>query len=182
MTIPFLDLQAAYRELQDELDAAYRRVMASGWYILGEEEERFEADWAAYCGAVTTHDAELAARLRRLRNYGSEVKYVHEVQGYNSRLDPVQAAFLGVKLRHLDAWNDRRRALAAAYLAGLADVGLTLPMVPPLAAASHPIASRLASEVLSLPMGPHLTATAVAEVIGQVRATCCSTPGLAPSA
>ena len=52
MTIPFLDLQAAYRELQDELDAAYRRVMASGWYILGEEVERFEADRAAYCGAA----------------------------------------------------------------------------------------------------------------------------------
>jgi len=417
MPIPFLDLQATYQELQADLDAAYRRVMASGWYILGEEVERFEADWAAYCGAahgigvasgldalhlalracdigpgdevivpthtfiatwlavtqagatpvpvepdartynldpariaaaitprtrallpvhlygqpadldpilaiarrhglrviedaaqahgarykgrrlgahgdavawsfypgknlgafgdggaVTTHDAELAARLRRLRNYGSDRKYVHEVPGYNSRLDPLQAAFLGVKLRHLDAWNDRRRALAAAYLTGLADVGLgdtgpvdagpndtarvdagpndtrlveagpddttgvdadltdtpppatglTLPAVPPwaepvwhlfvirhpqrdalqrhltaagigtlihypqpphqqpayagtpLAAASHPLASRLVSEVLSLSMGPHLTATAVAEVIDQVRAACLS--------
>ncbi len=269
MPIPFLDLQATYQELQADLDAAYRRVMASGWYILGEEVERFEADWATYCGAahgigvasgldalhlalracdigpgdevivpthtfiatwlavtqagatpvpvepdertynldparieaaitprtralipvhlygqpadldpilaiacrhglrviedaaqahgarykgrrlgahgdavawsfypgknlgafgdggaITTNDAELAARLRRLRNYGSDRKYVHEVQGYNSRLDPLQAAFLGVKLRHLDAWNDRRRALAAAYLTGLADAGL----------------------------------------------------------
>ncbi|NCC37710.1 MAG: hypothetical protein EOM24_37730 [Chloroflexia bacterium] len=52
MTIPFLDLQAAYLELKDELDAAYQRVMTSGWYILGPEVEAFENDFAAYCEAA----------------------------------------------------------------------------------------------------------------------------------
>ena len=50
MKIPFLDLQAAYLELQEELDAACRRVMSSGWYILGQEVEAFESEFAAYCG------------------------------------------------------------------------------------------------------------------------------------
>jgi dTDP-4-amino-4,6-dideoxygalactose transaminase len=164
-------------------------------------------------GAVTTNDPELADRLRVLRNYGSRVKYINEVQGYNSRLDPLQAAFLAVKLRHLDAWNDRRRAIAATYLEGLADTGLTLPQVPvwadpvwhlfvvrhpqrdglqrqlseagigtlihyPIpphrqqayaeagqAADSLPLAARMAAEVLSLPMGPQLSAPAVDRVV-----------------
>lgn len=78
-------------------------------------------------GAVTTNDAELAATLRTLRNYGSKKKYVHEVQGGNSRLDPIQAAVLRVKLAHLDAWNERRRELAAAYGSALGSVeGLEL--------------------------------------------------------
>ena len=63
-------------------------------------------------GAVTTNDAQLADRIRVLRNYGSRVKYVNEVQGYNSRLDPLQAAILRVKLAHLDEWNARRSAIA----------------------------------------------------------------------
>ena len=50
MKIPFLDLQAAYHELQEELDAACRRVMSSGWYILGQEVEAFESEFASYCG------------------------------------------------------------------------------------------------------------------------------------
>ena len=61
---------------------------------------------------------------------GAGVKYWNEVKGFNSRLDPLQAAMLRVKLRHLDDWNDRRKALAAQYLAGLADSGLALPAVP----------------------------------------------------
>lgn len=81
-------------------------------------------------GAVTTNDAQLADRIRVLRNYGSRVKYVNEVQGYNSRLDPLQAAILRVKLAHLDDWNVRRSAIAARYQQGLADCGLTLPFVP----------------------------------------------------
>jgi dTDP-4-amino-4,6-dideoxygalactose transaminase len=80
-------------------------------------------------GAVTTNDPHIADRLRVLRNYGSRVKYVNEVQGYNSRLDPLQAAILRVKLAHLDAWNARRSAIAARYQQGLAGCGLTLPHV-----------------------------------------------------
>lgn len=275
MNIPFLDLGAAYRELQAEIDAAVARSLASGYYIGGPEVEAFEDEFAAYCGAahavgvangldalhlalramdvgpgdevivpsntyiatwlavsqcgatpvpvepdertfnidptrieaaitprtkvilpvhlygqpadmdailaiarkhglrvledgaqahgarykglrlgahgdavawsfypgknlgamgdggaVTTNDAQLADRIRVLRNYGSRVKYVNEVQGYNSRLDPLQAAILRVKLANLDAWNARRSVIAARYQLGLADCGLTLPHVP----------------------------------------------------
>jgi dTDP-4-amino-4,6-dideoxygalactose transaminase len=81
-------------------------------------------------GAVTTNDAEIADRIRVLRNYGSRVKYVNEVQGYNSRLDPLQAAILRVKLAHLDEWNGRRVAIANLYQNALAGCGLNLPYVP----------------------------------------------------
>lgn len=66
-------------------------------------------------GAVTTRDPALADKIRLLRNYGSTVKNVNDVKGYNSRLDPLQAAILSVKLRHLDKWQERRRAIAALY-------------------------------------------------------------------
>ncbi|MDP3190358.1 DegT/DnrJ/EryC1/StrS aminotransferase family protein [Rhodoferax sp.] len=282
MSVPFLDLGAAYRELQPEIDAAVARVLASGYYIGGPEVEQFETDYATYCGvthaigvangldalhlvlramdvgpgdevivpsntyiatwlavsqcgatpvpvepdartynidpalieaavtprtkvilpvhlygqpadmdsilavarkhglrvledgaqahgarykgqrlgahgdavawsfypgknlgamgdggAVTTNDAQLADRIQVLRNYGSRVKYVNEVQGYNSRLDPLQAAVLRVKLSHLDEWNTRRKAIAARYQAVIASEALqstpfpiTLPHVP----------------------------------------------------
>ena len=83
-------------------------------------------------GAITTNDAVLADKVRMLRNYGSRVKYYNEVKGFNSRLDPLQAAFLGVKLRHLDEWNARRRIIVRQYLAGLSHVpDLIVPYVPP---------------------------------------------------
>lgn len=85
-------------------------------------------------GAITTNDADLAARVAMLRNYGSREKYVNEVAGVNSRLDPVQAAVLRVKLKVLDDWTERRRAIAAQYLEGLKDSGLILPHVPAWAA------------------------------------------------
>lgn len=275
--IPFLDLKAAYLELQPQLDEAYHRLMNSGWYILGEEVEAFEAEFAAYCGvkhcvsvgnglealhlvlraygigpgdevivpsntyiatwlavsyagavpvpvepdiatcnldpdliadaitprtkailpvhlygqpaamdsinelarnrglkviedaaqahgascggvlagalgdaagfsfypgknlgaygdagAVTTNDAELADRVRVLRNYGSRIKYQNEVKGYNSRLDPIQAAFLRVRLKVVDEWNGRRSRIAAIYHQELSGIqGLILPHVPP---------------------------------------------------
>jgi dTDP-4-amino-4,6-dideoxygalactose transaminase len=81
-------------------------------------------------GAITTNDDGLADKVRVLRNYGSKQRYVNEVQGYNSRLDPVQAAVLRVKLRHLPAWNLRRAKIAARYSSELANCGLTLPVVP----------------------------------------------------
>ncbi|CAN7739208.1 DegT/DnrJ/EryC1/StrS family aminotransferase [Pseudorhodoferax sp. LjRoot39] len=168
-------------------------------------------------GAVTTDDAALAERLRALRNYGSQTKYVSDMQGGNHRMDPVQAAALRVKLRHLDAWNARRVRIAATYSEGLADSGLALPAVPDwadpvwhlyvvrtpqrqalqqrlaaegvetlihypiaphrqkayagmgLGLGSLPVAERLAEQVLSLPIGPQMTADQVAAVLQAVR-------------
>ena len=164
-------------------------------------------------GAVTTNDPEIADRIRVLRNYGSRVKYVNEVRGFNSRLDPLQAAVLRVKLESLDDWNARRKRLAAMYLETLDSGSLTLPFVPDYAdpvwhlfvvryakrealqqrlneagigtmihypipphcqqayselgikAGALPIAETMASEVLSLPIGPHLSPEFASEVI-----------------
>jgi dTDP-4-amino-4,6-dideoxygalactose transaminase len=276
MRVPFLEIKPGYDELRREFDAAYHRVMDSGWYLLGTELEQFEAEFANYCqadfcvglanglealhlilkaydigagdevivpsntyiatwlavthagatpvpvepdpetfnmaperieaaitsktkavmpvhlygqpadmdpilsiarkhglkviednaqaqgarykgrrtgslgdaaatsfypgknigafgdaGAVTTNDAELADRVRTLRNYGSKKKYHNDCQGYNSRMDELQAAFLRVKLRRLDEWNLRRRAVAVRYLSELGGTAaLKLPFVP----------------------------------------------------
>ncbi|MDF1776195.1 MAG: DegT/DnrJ/EryC1/StrS family aminotransferase [Rhizobiaceae bacterium] len=81
-------------------------------------------------GAITTSRPDLADKVQMLRNYGSRVKYVNEVQGVNSRLDPIQAAVLRVKLKYLDDWTDRRRTIADLYTKGLKDSGLILPHVP----------------------------------------------------
>ncbi|HLM01516.1 MAG TPA: DegT/DnrJ/EryC1/StrS family aminotransferase, partial [Pyrinomonadaceae bacterium] len=81
-------------------------------------------------GAVVTSDDELADAVRLLRNYGSRVKYHNEVKGFNSRLDPLQAAFLSVKLRHLDDWNARRRKIARKYIEALSDCSkIVLPVL-----------------------------------------------------
>lgn len=267
MTLPFLDLSNMHGELRDELDDAYRRVIDSGWFVLGKEVESFESEFAAYCeaehcvgvgngldaislilkamdigegdevivptntfiatwlavkecgaipkpvepkqnsfnidpaqieqainsktkaiiavhlyghpadmdninsvakkynlkviedaaqahgaryegkkvgsladaaafsfypgknlgalgdgGAVVTNNAELTAKIRSLRNYGSPQKYFHDDIGVNSRLDEMQAAFLRVKLKYLDDWNQQRRLLADYYLTELADL------------------------------------------------------------
>lgn len=169
-------------------------------------------------GAITTDDAELAQRIRLLRNYGSEVKYVNALRGYNSRLDPLQAAVLKVKLKHLDRWNAHRAKIAAVYDRGLAGAGLILPHVPEWADPvwhvyvvrhprreelrsklekqgigtlihypippheqvayrdhhwppdSLPLAKRLAEEVLSIPMGTHVTEAAAGAVVAAIRA------------
>ena len=168
-------------------------------------------------GALTTDDAALAERVRALRNYGSQQKYVSDVQGGNQRLDPVQAAALRVKLKALPRWNARRAEIAARYLKDLTGTELGLPEVPqwatpvwhlfvvrtphrdalqkhlgeagvetlvhyPIAphmqkAYAHagyrlgqfPIAERLAAQVLSLPMGPHLTDAQQGYVIDTIR-------------
>ncbi|MFO1150479.1 MAG: DegT/DnrJ/EryC1/StrS family aminotransferase [Alsobacter sp.] len=167
-------------------------------------------------GAVTTRSADLAERLRMLRNYGSSERYVNDVIGYNSRLDPMQAAILAAKLPHLDEWNERRRSIARLYAQRLEGTGLALPTTPsfadpvwhlyvvrhprrdalqkalagrgvgtlihypipphrqsayagsPHSARSLPVAEAMASQVLSLPMGPHLSlqdASAVADAL-----------------
>lgn len=73
-------------------------------------------------GAVTTDAPEIADKVRMLRNYGSKVKYHNEVKGYNRRIDSMQAAFLAVKLKYLDEWNERRRKIAARYLEKLSGI------------------------------------------------------------
>lgn len=79
-------------------------------------------------GAITTNDKVIARKVKLLRNYGSEQKYHNLVPGYNSRLDEIQAAFLSVKLPHLDNANEKRRAIAAVYSGRLAGIdGLVLP-------------------------------------------------------
>lgn len=168
-------------------------------------------------GAITTNDAALAERVALLRNYGSLQKYVNEEAGVNSRLDPIQAAVLRVKLGVLDEWTERRRAMAAAYTKGLAESGVILPHVPDWAdPAWHlyvvhtsdrealqdrmteagvgtlihypipphmqkayadmeimpealPIARDLASDVLSLPMGPQLSLDQVQDVVNALK-------------
>ena len=82
-------------------------------------------------GAITTDDDALAERVRMLRNYGSRVKYHHDLPGLNSRLDSLQAGVLRIKLQHLDEWNERRRAVAELYVRRLDDIeGLVLPVAP----------------------------------------------------
>jgi dTDP-4-amino-4,6-dideoxygalactose transaminase len=88
-------------------------------------------------GALVTNDAELAERVKALREHGQRAKYEHELEGYTSRLDTIQAIVLLRKLRLLDSWNAERQAVAAYYLEHLAGVGdLELPPVP---AGSSPV-------------------------------------------
>jgi dTDP-4-amino-4,6-dideoxygalactose transaminase len=179
-------------------------------------------------GAVTTSDAAVAERIGVLRNYGSRVKYVNEVQGVNSRLDEVQAATLSVKLRHLDEWNARREAIARRYDAAFADGPLATPRVAPwaesawhlyvvraperdalqaelrrrgvetiihypipphlqqaygelgFAAGDFPISEAIHREVLSLPLGPHLSDDDVQHVIEATREAAEVCAGAAP--
>jgi dTDP-4-amino-4,6-dideoxygalactose transaminase len=168
-------------------------------------------------GAVTTNDAELAEKVRVLCNYGSRVKYHNQVKGFNSRLDELQAAFLREKLKKLDEWNKRRKAIAAAYLNALLDSEIVLPFVPEwadsvwhlfvvrsrqrdalqahlaaqgvgtmihypipphlqpayselgLKRGSLPIAEAIHREVVSLPMGPHLSSDQQKQVIAALQ-------------
>ncbi len=174
-------------------------------------------------GAVTTDNDELAASVRMIGNYGANRKYHHDVAGVNSRLDPMQAAVLRVKLARLEAWNEQRRAIAARYMQHITASGVTLPQrmqatssasgvcqsavwhifpvlsedrdalsarleragvatlihypVLPVASGAYAQpgshrsegemrhAARAANEELSLPIGPHMTAAQVDEVI-----------------
>jgi len=78
-------------------------------------------------GAVTTDDEQVARRIKMLREHGQARKYYHDLEGYNGRLDAIQAGFLRVKLRHLDAWNAQRRTAAQVYgelLSGLGSVSI----------------------------------------------------------
>lgn len=81
-------------------------------------------------GAVVTDDRKLADKIRALGNYGSDCKYHHIYQGYNSRLDELQAAFLAVKLQHLEKMNAERRRIAQRYLTEIKNEKVILPAVP----------------------------------------------------
>jgi len=82
-------------------------------------------------GAVVTNNDNLADSIRLFRNYGSKEKYYNEIRGFNSRLDPLQAGVLRVKLKYLDEWNHRRDLVAARYLNELSEVkDLILPSIP----------------------------------------------------
>lgn len=114
-------------------------------------------------GAVTTDDAELAGRVRALRDHGQTAKHVHTRVGWNARLDALQCAALSVKLPHLDAWNDARARAARVYLAGLTDTELTLPVeragvrhVWHLFVVRHPERDRLAAELAGRDIGTGL--------------------------
>ena len=348
--VPFLDLNATYKELEEEINKSFRKVMDSGYYILGDEVEAFEEEYAEYCdstfcvgvangleaislallacdikpgdevivpsntyiatwlgvtnigaipipvepnektynidvslikgaisprtkaiipvhlygqpadmesilkiakennlkviedgaqahgskikdkkigshgdavawsfypgknlgafgdgGAVTTNSPEIMKKIKILRNYGSKVKYINDEQGFNSRLDPLQAAFLRVKLNYLDLWNERRSKIAYKYLNEIKQNQIALPHheswsnpvwhlfvvrvsnrnnfqkhlndsgigtlihypIPPhkqkaysnlgIDSNIYPIANKLADEVISIPIGPHLT-------------------------
>ena len=175
---------------------------------------------AGDAGAVTTDDLDLAAKVRLIANHGSQRKYVHEIAGFNSRLDTIQAAVLRHKLRRLEGWNSRRREIAATYHEALADLEkLRLPLtlegnvhawhlyvvrVPdrdgvlaalhdrgigagihypyplhltaafadlPWGEGAFPVAERAASEIVSLPMYPHLQDEQLQRVVHAVRET-----------
>jgi len=172
-------------------------------------------------GAITTSDAELARRLRSLRNWGAAVKYEHRDKGWNSRLDTIQAALLRVKLRHLERWNAARARAADWYRERLAELPgvvslakapwtgthahhLFVVRIPGLqdrntllsrlaaagveagvhypravhqqpayaelgATGSFPVAERLCTEVISLPMFPEITEAQVDHVVSTLR-------------
>lgn len=92
-------------------------------------------------GCVTTHDPQIATRIRKLRNHGSERRYYHEEIGWNSRLDAMQAAVLRVKMKYIDQWNTRRRELAANYDRLFDEAGLSVarPETASLSASDCPV-------------------------------------------
>ena len=168
-------------------------------------------------GAITTNEERLAQKARMLRDHGQSKKYYHDMEGYNGRLDSIQAGFLTVKLRYLAEWNNKRQVAAHKYdqlfspvdgviapycpdwaqaiyhlyvirvqdRAGLqkhlaeakVDTGIHYPVPLHLQKAYHglgyqqgdlPIAERAASEIVSLPMYPHLTAEQQSRVVDEV--------------
>ena len=169
-------------------------------------------------GAAVTNDPEFARTMRLLRSWGEERRYEHVLQGFNYRMDGIQGAILRVKLRHLEAWTEARRARAADYRNAFAGSDVVVPVEKPgcrhvyhvyavrlrnrdltrkqlqakgiqtgvhypipvhlqpaysdlgYKAGDFPVAERIASEVLSLPMFPEMTTEQVAEVADAVMA------------
>jgi dTDP-4-amino-4,6-dideoxygalactose transaminase len=94
-------------------------------------------------GAVTTDRADIATRIRQLRDHGSPSKYHHTEIGWNERMDGIQGAVLGVKLPHLDEWNARRRQLADRYRAGMPAGARPMAVVPDTESAMHLFVTRV---------------------------------------
>jgi dTDP-4-amino-4,6-dideoxygalactose transaminase len=101
-------------------------------------------------GMVVTNDADIANIVRALGNYGSEQKYVNKFMGVNSRLDEMQASLLFAKLPHLDAWNERRRQVAARYCREIMNAKVILPEMPAIPSEHvwHVFAVRLHDEAM----------------------------------
>lgn len=168
-------------------------------------------------GAVTTNHKELAATVKMLRDHGQAMKYYHDIEGYNGRLDSMQCGFLTVKLRHLPTWNENRREAARRYDEWLAPIEQVIsPYCPSFARAAYhlyvirvrnreglqkhltdagigtgihypvplhlqkayetagysrgdfPVTERVASEIISLPMFPQLTAEQQSSVVSEL--------------
>jgi dTDP-4-amino-4,6-dideoxygalactose transaminase len=125
---PIMDLAGEYglRVVEDNAQALGARYRGRGAGSLGHAAATSfypgkNLGAAGDGGAVTTDDAEIAERVRVLRNHGQVRKYEHAEVGFNSRLDALQAVVLGVKLRRLHEWNDRRRRIAGEYRLRLPD-------------------------------------------------------------
>ncbi|MBI2610958.1 DegT/DnrJ/EryC1/StrS family aminotransferase [Candidatus Kaiserbacteria bacterium] len=81
-------------------------------------------------GAIVTNDANVAEKVRMLRSHGEREKYVHEMVGYNERMDGIQAVILSVKLKHLDAWNKRKTEIVKKYVEGIENPAITFQTIP----------------------------------------------------
>ena len=138
-------------------------------------------------GAVVTNDGAIAEKVRTLRSYGSKIKYYNEVKGFNSRLDELQAAFLNVKLKKLDAWNKNRQKIAVEYLNELEGLSeLSLPFVPSwcepvwhIFVIRHPNRDALQDHffkngidtLIHYPVPPHLSAAYMVDICGSYSIT-----------
>jgi dTDP-4-amino-4,6-dideoxygalactose transaminase len=200
------------------IGADYDGRRAGAWGALGCFSFYPTKNLGAYgdAGMVVTNDPKLAELVRMLRHHGSRITYRHEMIGYNSRLDELQAAILRVKLKHLDHWNARRRERAGLYRRLLAGSPVGLPVehgrgahvyhqftvraplrdalrealaargvasaiyypvpvhqqpvyAPEYGSVSLPVSERAAREVLSLPIYPQLTESAVKDVCDALR-------------
>jgi len=117
--------QAHGARYEDERIGAHSDIVAWSFYP-GKNLGAF-----GDAGAITTNKIDLYSRIKRLQNYGSTEKYVHTEIGYNSRLDPIQAAILLCKLDRLDAWTCRRAEIAELYSSDISNKNISIPFVHP---------------------------------------------------